>query len=357
MVATENKVKLKDIANELGVTMTTVHRALNDKPDISEKTKKAVLELVDKYNYTPNKIARSLSLKKNLKIGVIIQSMPEFFWKPVFSGMMDINEEIKEFGVELIIKTLKEARNSKDILTLMDELHLENVDAIAMVPVDDNIISSKIDILSSKGIKIATFNDDVENSTRIFYVGPQMERSGRAVADLMGVFLNNSGKVIVLHPDAVSLDLGKRVAGFTDLIRKKYKNIHIDTIKYRQSFQENLSQSFLDMLKTKSFDGIYCSDGYTLPIIGKVIKDNYRDAKKVIMGHEISDETADLINEGIIQATVSQDPYSQGYYVLKYLFDNLLTGKLPKCERMYTRLDIIMKENMAGNDCIINKHY
>jgi len=63
------------------------------------------------------------------------------------------------------------------------------------------------------------------------------------------------------------------------------------------------------------------------------------------------------MEEGIIHACISQDPYSQGYFVIKLLFEYLSDGKKPQFDRMYTRLDIILRENMINQGNIINPYY
>jgi LacI family transcriptional regulator len=59
-----NQVTIKDIARELGISPSTVSRALKDHPDISVQTKKAVNELADKLNYQPNIVALTSARKK-----------------------------------------------------------------------------------------------------------------------------------------------------------------------------------------------------------------------------------------------------------------------------------------------------
>ena len=54
-------MNMKDIAKELGISVATVSRAINNSDNINPETKKKVLEFVEKSGYTPNAIARSLS--------------------------------------------------------------------------------------------------------------------------------------------------------------------------------------------------------------------------------------------------------------------------------------------------------
>jgi len=86
----EYKTRLIDIALSLGISVTTVSRALNNKSDISQKTKEAVLAKVEEMNYKPNTLAVSLRKNKNYNIiGVVIPSVDHYFFSTVLKGIMD----------------------------------------------------------------------------------------------------------------------------------------------------------------------------------------------------------------------------------------------------------------------------
>ena len=67
-----NITKLKDLAEELNVSITTVSKALNDHPDISEKRKKEIQEYARKVGYRPNQVAKSFRQSRTNMIGVIL---------------------------------------------------------------------------------------------------------------------------------------------------------------------------------------------------------------------------------------------------------------------------------------------
>ncbi len=69
---TIQRVTQADIANELGVAVSTVQRALADSPRISEKTKRKVRNLAEKYGYKPNLMANAFARRKTNMIGVIL---------------------------------------------------------------------------------------------------------------------------------------------------------------------------------------------------------------------------------------------------------------------------------------------
>ncbi|WP_114750819.1 LacI family DNA-binding transcriptional regulator [Pleomorphovibrio marinus] len=81
---------IKDIAKVLGISPSTVSRALKDYPGISQSTKGKVKELAKKMNYRPNAVALSLRKSKSFTIGVIIPEVVHFFFSTVISGIEEV---------------------------------------------------------------------------------------------------------------------------------------------------------------------------------------------------------------------------------------------------------------------------
>ena len=81
------QITIKDLARELGISPSTVSRALKDHPDISSKTKKLVSNLAKKLDYQPNTIALSLRSSRTHTIGVVIPELVHFFFSTVISGI------------------------------------------------------------------------------------------------------------------------------------------------------------------------------------------------------------------------------------------------------------------------------
>lgn len=84
------KSTIHDIAAALNITASTVSRALNDHPRISEKTKKAVLKKARDINYQPNKVASALRSGKSQLIGVIMPNIDRSFFASVVRGVEEV---------------------------------------------------------------------------------------------------------------------------------------------------------------------------------------------------------------------------------------------------------------------------
>ena len=130
-------VTIKDIAKELGVSPSTVSRALKDHPDISQETKKMVKELVEKLRYKPNTVALSLRNRKTNIIGVIVPQMVHHFFSSVISG---IEEAAVSAGYNVMIFQSNEDydREVLNVQSLMSSrvdgagtcFHLQNIQKI-----------------------------------------------------------------------------------------------------------------------------------------------------------------------------------------------------------------------------------
>jgi LacI family transcriptional regulator len=87
----ENKKKtIHDIAAELGITASTVSRALNNNPRISKSTREKVQKLARELNYQPNKLAASLRNGRGKSIGVIVPRINRSFFSNAISGIESI---------------------------------------------------------------------------------------------------------------------------------------------------------------------------------------------------------------------------------------------------------------------------
>ena len=79
-----------DIARKLGISTSTVSRALSDHPDVDNDTKKRVQKIAKVLHYTPNPIAQSLRSNRTMTIGVIVPEIKHDFFSSAISGIEEI---------------------------------------------------------------------------------------------------------------------------------------------------------------------------------------------------------------------------------------------------------------------------
>ncbi len=119
------RVTIKDIAKESGVSTATVSRVLNDKPDVSDDTKKRINEVIDRLGYNPNGIARGLVLKKTNTIGLIIPDISNPFFPEVTKGVEDRAREL-DYSI-IFCNTDNHQEREQEAVNLMINKHVDGI--------------------------------------------------------------------------------------------------------------------------------------------------------------------------------------------------------------------------------------
>ena len=86
----KSKITIKSIAKELGVSNSTVSKALNDSAEISVETREKIKAFANFHNYKPNNLAIKLRNNKSMVIGIIIPEIVHHFFSRVISGVEKI---------------------------------------------------------------------------------------------------------------------------------------------------------------------------------------------------------------------------------------------------------------------------
>lgn len=128
---------IRDVAKRAGVGIGTVSRVLNDSPAVSDATRTKVLSAIEALDYTPNPIARRLSLGKTLTIAVIAP----FFTRPsVVERLRGIEHVMADSEYDLIVFNV-ESSNRRDIY-FQDVPRRERVDGlliISLMPLEKHV--------------------------------------------------------------------------------------------------------------------------------------------------------------------------------------------------------------------------
>jgi LacI family transcriptional regulator len=116
---------LKEIAETLGISITTVSKALKNYPDVSEKTRKAVIALAEELNYTPNSFAVNLRTKESKTIGLIIPEVVHHFFSNVINGI--IAEAEKKGYLVIILQSNESLELEKKQVALLINKRVDGI--------------------------------------------------------------------------------------------------------------------------------------------------------------------------------------------------------------------------------------
>ncbi|MCK4991024.1 MAG: LacI family DNA-binding transcriptional regulator, partial [Bacteroidales bacterium] len=147
------RVTIKDIARELGVSPSTVSRAMKDHPDISSETKKQVNELVEKLKYRPNTVALSLRSRKTNIIALVVPEIVHHFFSSVISG---IEEVAQEAGYHVMIFQSNESYERE--VAIVQSLASMQIDGLLVSVAKTSMKFGHFNELMNEGIPLVFFD-------------------------------------------------------------------------------------------------------------------------------------------------------------------------------------------------------
>ncbi|MDD5150725.1 MAG: LacI family DNA-binding transcriptional regulator [Flavobacterium sp.] len=259
-----NSAKLIDIATALGISITTVSKALKGYTDVSEATRTRVLEMAQTLNYKPNANAVYLRTNETKTIGVIIPTMVHHFFSLVLNGIL---EEAEKRGYLVIILQSNEKY----------EIEKKQLDLLLQKRVDGVLIS-----LTNETDDFSHINQIIKNNTPV------------VLFDKIAKIVNCS-KVIINDRKAA-------YDAVTFLIKKGYKKI----AHFRGAYiPQNSIDRFLGYKKALEDNNItYDSTLVYVCDNNSDFEDGYNNAKKLIEEHDDVDAIfaiTDLVAIGIIK--------------------------------------------------------
>lgn len=259
---------LHDIALAAGVSTTTVSRALKDRTDISEQTKKFIKELASSMNYQPNMLAQSLVNRSTHTLGVIIPSLDTTVFSTMLSG---IQETASRFGYRIIICNSNEKTETEitNILGLMNNM----IDGLLICHAVHTSSFEHVRIHIGKRIPIVQF----------YRVGlnlsiPQILADDEYGAAQVTEYLIKKGCkriAILLGPESLSLSQ-TRQKGYQNTLKKHCLSFDAKLLSHIDFSLEKVVTALDNWLKIKpKIDAIICiSDKNAVQVIRHLKKKN-----------------------------------------------------------------------------------
>ncbi len=146
---------MKRIASELGVSITTVSKVLNNRQDIGHATRARVLAKVAELGYQPNAVARSLTLRRTHTLGVVIPDLMHSFFVEIVAGLETV-ASAQGYGLLLCSSNEDPAKERAEI----DMLRQRQVDGIILASVNASGNTDLLQRLGPLGIGLVMIDRD-----------------------------------------------------------------------------------------------------------------------------------------------------------------------------------------------------
>ena len=238
-----NTPTLKDIAQRLNVSISTVSRAIRNSPDVKPETKKSILALVEEFNYQPNQLALSLRNKQTHTIGVLVPNL-DYVLSMMVRG---IDEIALESGYTVMICQSNESYGREILNTrrLLDSL----VDGLIISVSSETKTFEHFKKIQEKNIPMVLF-DRVTPELKVPSVRIDNEGGGFQATEHL---IEQGYKRIAILAGPENLEISnRRMDGYLNALRKH--NIKIDEslifhCDFNQDYAFFATQELLSMKK------------------------------------------------------------------------------------------------------------
>jgi LacI family transcriptional regulator len=333
--------RISELAN---VSIGTVDRALHGRPGVSESTRRKVLQIAKRLDYTPHPAARALARSRpNLRIGICIPEEIHFFYDQMRLGIFDEARRARSLGVEVVYRPVSAlgAGEASQLKQLLDE----GVNALIVTPGNPRSLTPIIDEAERDNIRVVCVTTDAPQSRRSSIVSVDPSLSGRLAAELMARFVPAGSSVAVITGMLRTEEHRLKTEGFCESFRNNGVGGAIAAIlEGHESEPQTYRKAIRVLSDHPELRGIYVNTVNCLPVC-RAIHSRSAELGIQLIATDLFPEMLPYFTDGTIAASIYQDPYLQGQTAIRLLIDALSNGA-PIPPTFYLNPGIVLRSNL-----------
>lgn len=324
------RVTLQNIADRLGVTPSTVQRALAGSPGVSEARRAEIVRVAEEMSYRTNFHASSLK-RGTKRIAVVLPNLDRlnrYFAYYIWQGVDMFMAEASPLDIELL--RLPFEYTPQEHLTAILNGEYGTIDGIITRSRTDESFDEIFARLSDKGIPVVLVGTDTQSKRRVCCVMNYESMQGRMAADLLTLFgrVETPGKVIVCS-NFSGADQYHNARGFEQRIWKSRRPPDIYKITYDDDPALVKAAIMQEIRGATPVHAVYaCSARSTIPMCAAV-EEAGMAGKVHTIGSDIFQQSARYMRKGVLQAILHSRPTTMSYQAAQVMVAYLAHGEVP----------------------------
>jgi LacI family transcriptional regulator len=333
---------IKDIAKQVGLSVTTVSRALNNHDDVSQETKLRVREVADQLGYIPNTLAQRFQKRKSDTLGLVLPTFGPRFSDPYFSELLaGIGNKAASLGFDLLVSTCPPGQEEMRTYRRMVQGH--RVDGLVVVRT--RCVDERINYLSSINFPFVAFGR-VEGEINFPYVDEDGYYGMQLIADHL-VALGHH-RIACITPSLELMFAQHRIEGLQTRLQELGKPLDESLLKVGDLTQKGgYEQAGILLGQTKPPTAIVCCND--LMALGAM---SAAQEHGLVVGKDIAITGFDDIplaeHAQPPLTTVNQPVYRIGNMVCEMLI-GILQGKKPENTQILLKPSLVVRQSSGSS--------
>lgn len=335
----------KDLAKAAGVSLATVDRVLNCRTGVHKKTIALVNDAIREIGFERNQLAATLARKRGYRFGFILPKQGGEFLSEILDRVKEINEAGRAEMIEVKSLRVDELDPHRTARSL-SRIRSDDFDGIAIMAPETPQIRDAIHRMRERGIKTIPFISNQQGEASDTFVGIENRAAGATAGRLMGRFsCGKCGLIAVIADTMQSSDSLERRLGFDGIINQRFPNLSILPSLETHGDSDRTFRVVETAFGTHSdLIGVYVIGSEARRPI-EAIEKFQKSRKLITIAHERTPTTVSALQDGTLDAVVTQDP--------GHLVRSAVRILRAKCENRTTlasqekiRIEILMAENL-----------
>ena len=329
----QEQVKLKDIANNLGLSIGTVQRALNNKGGYSKLTQKKVLEEARRLEYSTNPAASALR-RNPLRIAIVLpprQGSKRYYFSDIWKGILKAEEDLAIYNINLIkYETENGKQELEQLLSSEDTL-----DGLITRTFVDHEYIELIDRFKEKRIPILSIDGSSKENLASCNFALSSMNLGRLSADIFySIIGEREGNILLLSGYKPQERQMARAVDFCTAMAEYCPNITIIEIHMLQDDEKSRTMLMQTLSDMRNIVGIYAVAAVETLMMCKVLKAMNLSTKITAIGTDVFPNIIPFFEDKTLTASIYQYPVKRGYLALKLLVGSILNPTEPIAEQI-----------------------
>jgi ribose transport system substrate-binding protein len=285
----------------------------------------------------------SCQQSKKRTIAVIPKATSHVFWVAVEKGAQSAG---KELGVDIVWNGPPSETEYSRQIQIVDSMINRRVDGIAVAASERKALVAAVDRAMAQKIPVTIFDSGIESENYTSYVATNNFEGGQLAARALAKLIGGAGEVAMVMHAPGSASTMDRERGFEEVLKQEFPKIQLVATQFGMSDRSKARAAAENMLTAHpNLKGIFGSSEPSSVGAALAVKARELSGKVKVVAFDSSDNLAEDLKGGAIQAMVVQDPYEIGYQAVKTIVDQL-DGKTPP-KRINLSAKVIFAEDAA----------
>jgi len=233
-----------------------------------------------------------------------------------------------------------------DFVTYLDTTIASNIDGLITMGAAADATRASIDGAVDSEIPVVLIDTDAPSTKRYAYIGTDNFTAGKTGGQYIVDVSGGTANVAMMSQALTAEQLVARLDGAKEVFAS-YPDIKVITTEQATSIAESTAMAQALLITYPEIDTFFCSEGTNELGVSQALIENDLVGKIRVVGVDSVDEILDLIRRGLVEASVSQEPYEMGYLGMYRLVSILLGNEVASDEVInYTSAVVITKDNV-----------